>query len=142
MITTKVRKTNQPLYLVAATAAELMTPSPTSVSEELSIREAAQFLTNKGINAAPVVDAAGRAIGVVSRADLLRFHADLSLTESTTVTKIMTPAILAVEPETPAVEVVAQMLAFKVHRLFVRDTSGVLIGIISAFDVVRKLRKP
>jgi CBS-domain-containing membrane protein len=53
----------------------------------------------------------------------------------------MTPTVLAVEPETPALEVVAEMLALKVHRLFVRDEDGVLVGVISALDVLRKMRK-
>jgi CBS domain-containing protein len=32
------------------------------------------------------------------------------------------------------------MVAFKIHRLFVVDEDGVLVGVISAFDVLRKLR--
>jgi CBS domain-containing protein len=35
--------------------------------------------------------------------------------------------------------VVGDMLALKVHRLFVVD-DGILVGVISAFDVLRKLR--
>jgi hypothetical protein len=30
---------------------------------------------------------------------------------------------------------------YQVHRLFVVDRTGVLTGVISAFDVVRKLRR-
>jgi predicted transcriptional regulator len=32
------------------------------------------------------------------------------------------------------------MLNWKVHRLFVVDRDGVLVGVISALDVLRRLR--
>jgi hypothetical protein len=36
--------------------------------------------------------------------------------------------------------VVEDLLTLKVHRLFVTDAAGVLVGVISALDVVRRLR--
>ena len=51
----------------------------------------------------------------------------------------MTPMVFAVTPEAPARQVVEDMLAQRVHRLFVVDASGVLVGVISALDVLRFL---
>ena len=51
----------------------------------------------------------------------------------------MTPVVLSVAPTASVMEVVSELLAYKVHRLFVVD-DGVLIGVISAIDVLRKLR--
>jgi CBS domain-containing protein len=48
--------------------------------------------------------------------------------------------VLCVCPETPAAEVVDQMLRLNVHRLFVVDEDGVLVGVVSATDVLRHLR--
>jgi CBS domain-containing protein len=42
--------------------------------------------------------------------------------------------------EAPASEVVYEMLAQKVHRLFVVDSTGVLVGVFSALDVLLHLR--
>jgi CBS domain-containing protein len=53
---------------------------------------------------------------------------------------IMTPAIFAVAPETPAAEVAGQMVDLNVHRLFVVDHDNVLIGVISALDLLRYFR--
>ena len=57
--------------LNAEIAADLMTPNPVSVSDEATIREAVALLTDRGISAAPVIDEAGRPVGVLSRADVL-----------------------------------------------------------------------
>ena len=49
------------------------------------------------------------------------------------------PVVFSVAPQDSVTRVVGDMLALKVHRLFVVD-DGVLVGVISAFDVLRKLR--
>lgn len=60
--------------------------------------------------------------------------------DRTLVRDIMTPAVFSVIPETPASKVVAQLLALNVHRLFVVDGTGVLVGVISTTDVLKKLQ--
>jgi CBS domain-containing protein len=52
----------------------------------------------------------------------------------------MTPAVFAVAPDASAAKVVADMLGLNVHRLFVLDGTGTLIGVITALDVLRHLR--
>jgi CBS domain-containing protein len=52
----------------------------------------------------------------------------------------MTPTVFAVRPGDTVLEVVANMVAVKIHRMFVTDGRGALIGVISAFDVLRKLK--
>ena len=46
------------------------------------------------------------------------------------------------EMTNPAAKVVGKMLTLKVRRLFVVDDAGVLVGVISAFDVLRGLGRP
>src|SRR5215208_3854655 len=68
-----------PLRLHAVLAEDVMTPNPVSVREELTVHEAVVFLTERRISAAPVINEAGRPVGVVSEADVLRHdreHAD------------------------------------------------------------------
>jgi CBS domain-containing protein len=48
-----------------------MTPNPVSVEEKALVSEAVVLLTERGFSAAPVIDEAGRPIGVVSRINLL-----------------------------------------------------------------------
>jgi CBS domain-containing protein len=156
------------LTLWAETAADLMMPSPTSIRGNATVREAVEMLTDHGFSAAPVIDEAGRPLGVISRADILvhdremgartgasAYYESADLTaggerlgpgfhvqamDATLVRDIMTPAVYSVAPATPAAKVVEQMAELKVHRLYVADEDGTLVGVISALDVLRHLR--
>jgi CBS domain-containing protein len=52
----------------------------------------------------------------------------------------MTPAVFSVPSDFPARRVVAEMRALNVHRLFVVDDMGALVGTIEALDVLLHLR--
>ena len=51
--------------------------------------------------------------------------------DRTTVSGVMTPVVFSVTPESSARKVVEELLALRVHRLFVVDRAGVLIGVVS-----------
>jgi CBS-domain-containing membrane protein len=53
---------------------------------------------------------------------------------------VMTPAVFCVALDTPACRVVEQMCELNVHRLFVVDEDGVMVGVITAMDIIRHLR--
>jgi CBS domain-containing protein len=154
-----------PLVLKARTAADLMTPNPVSLREKATIAEAAAFLTERGISAAPVINEAGAPLGVLSQTDLV-VHArertglegdrdgpleDFSEFPEVPVLPagkgndpalardVMTPVVFSVRLDAPAAQVVEDMLALRVHRLFVVDGDGVLVGVVSATDLLRHL---
>ena len=83
-------------------------------------------------------------MGVLSLADIVvhdresGFHVERP--GLTRVRDMMTPAVFSIAPDAPARRVVEDMVALKIHRLFVVDTDGVLLGVISALDVLKHLR--
>jgi CBS domain-containing protein len=151
-------------------ATDLMTKNPVSIRETATLKEAVALLVDKGFSAAPVIDNAGRAVGVISQRDVLihdREEVDylepipagfdtrnlaerlgerdaagfqVLRTDPTVVRDIMTPMVFSVAADCPAQQVVDQMLAMKFHRLFVIDDDGVLIGVISALDILRRVQ--
>jgi CBS-domain-containing membrane protein len=130
------------LSLRADTAAELMNPGPVSLAAAATVAEATVFLTERAFGAAVVIDEAGHPIGVVTKTDVLvhaRQHRYGLEPDDTPVTEFMTPAVFSVRPETPARSVVEQLLALNVHHLFVADAVGVIVGVISPVDVLKKL---
>lgn len=153
------------LTLHALTASELMTTNPVSIREDASVREALALLTDKGYSAAPVIDEAGRPVGVLSRTDLLLHQREevtqhqpaiessrrreerehipegfqVEEVDRSRVREVMTPLVFAVAPDAPAAEVVRQLVRLKIHRLFVVDDAGILIGVISSIDLLRHL---
>lgn len=131
-----------PLVLKANTAAEIMTAGPVSLHASATVEEATRFLTEKAFGAAVVIDEAGHPLGVVTKTDVL-VHARQRRPglepDDTPVTEFMTPAVFSVRPDTPARSVVEQLLALNVHHLFVSDAAGVIVGVISPVDVLKKL---
>jgi CBS domain-containing protein len=163
-----VKETRTPrMVLEAAKAKDLMESRPLSIEEKATVREAVAFLVDKGFSAAPVIDSAGRPVGVLSRADILvhdreqvhhvaspeyyrggDFMTQREMAEGfqveevdgTLIREIMTPVVYSVLPEAPVTEVIGQLVGLKVHRLFVVDKNGVLVGVISVMDVLKHLR--
>ena len=152
-----------------------MTQTPLSIREDATVEEAAAFLTDKGIHAAPVINEAGRPIGVLSQSDLVwhdrersqvippppdDYHRTREIditskesvrvehgfevysTDTAYVRDIMTPVVFSVAPETPINHVVEEMLKHHIHRLFVIDDMGTVIGVATSLDVLRRLRQP
>jgi CBS domain-containing protein len=128
---------------LAARAEEVMTRNPLSIGELATLREAALFLTSKDISAAPVINEAGRPVGVISLADIVRcvHMSEVSDTRlPLTVREVMTPVVYFVRPDTPVTNVIEDLLDCAVHRLFVVDDDEVLIGVISTLDLLQHLR--
>ncbi|HKB01692.1 MAG TPA: CBS domain-containing protein [Gemmataceae bacterium] len=159
-----------PLRLHAVLADDVMTANPVSIREELTVHEAVVFLTERRISAAPVINQAGRPVGVVSEADVLRHdreHADhlywlpqklvdreltlgsgehlddrsfeVEVPDVTRVKDIMNPVIYAVRRDTPIPDVVIQLVKRRIHRLFVVDEDGSLVGVITTLDLLSRL---
>lgn len=131
------------MQLTARTARELMTPDPHSLEETATADQAATFLTHRGFGAAVVIDVAGHPLGVVTKTDLLIHTMErkaAGMTEPADARDVMTPAVFSVREDTPARSVVEQMLALNVHHLFVVDSAGVVVGVISPMDVLRRLK--
>lgn len=116
---------------------DLMTPNPVSLRHGLTVREAATFLAERGIGAAPVVNDAGRAVGVLSRTDvLLAVNAGL---DGAPVREVMSPGVIAVQPNADALQASEIMTRCMVRRVFVVDDDGVPVGVVSATDLFRGL---
>lgn len=159
------------LVLKADSAQELMSSNPVSIEASATVSEAVALLVDRGFHAAPVIDDAGRPIGVVSASDILRhdraytrhlervpqFYSvselrlpsgeripdkgfQLESIDRTTVADIMTPAVFSVPMNASPDLVIKKMNELHVHRMFVVDSAGVLVGVISSLDLLRKLQ--
>jgi len=123
--------------------AELMQRKVKTIGADSTVADAIVSLADAHISGMPVVDAAGKVIGIVSSTDLLTAEAEAddptarqSLFESTAVRDIMTPRPYTIGPDEDVREAACQMLYGEVHRLFVADRDKV-IGIITTTDIVR-----
>ncbi|MGI8475122.1 MAG: CBS domain-containing protein [Thermomicrobiales bacterium] len=115
----------------ATPVSEAMTPDPMTVPPGMSAVDLARKLLAAGIGGAPVVDAAGLLIGMVSDIDVLG-------KPGATVGEIMSRGVVSVREVTRLDEVVALMGLHGIRRVpVVRD--GRLVGIVSRAQLLRRV---
>jgi CBS domain-containing protein len=145
--------------LLAMTAADLMTETVVMISDELSLQGAAHTLAQARISGAPVVDRAGRCVGVLSSTDFLAwaekgkraakrgapftspFTYDWQLLEpdelpEDVVRNYMTADPVMISPLTRIGELAQMMLDAHIHRVIVVNPAREPIGIISSTDIL------
>jgi CBS domain-containing protein len=138
---------------------ELMNPDVVSLQPDMTVPEAQELLAKRSVSGAPVVDAAGRVVGVVSQNDLVRSAAhpdtagrkglfftsdedfeDLAETpappSSTTVREVMAGRVYHVSRDTGVAVAANIMRERRIHRLLVTDR-GVLVGVVTSLDLLR-----
>jgi CBS domain-containing protein len=91
---------------------------------------AADALRARGQSSAPVVDGEGRPVGVVGEAELLRAR------NGTKVADAMVRVALSVPESAPVSRAAALMASQGVERVAVVSADGVVVGVLSALDVV------
>jgi CBS domain-containing protein len=123
---------------------ELMAVDPVVIGANLPLDEAADILDRHRISGAPVVDAAGSLVGVLSQTDLIRARSTEYLWANwpgLAVRHLMTSPAVTVERSTPIVIAAARMERHRIHRLVVvaDDDKTLPIGILSTTDVVHSI---
>lgn len=128
------------------------------VRPDLDLDALMRLFVEHGINAAPVVDDANRAVGIVSKTDLLRFKHEEggSLTEEMSmdwlspeqgfhlepipagkVMDIMTPVPFML-PENASLARAAALMVFEgVHQIPIVGVDQEVVGMISSLDILR-----
>jgi CBS domain-containing protein len=136
----------------ASSARDAMRPIALVLREDEDAGDAARRLFAQGQAAAPVLDAAGRLVGVLSQADAAAClgesssraqdfyvepeRASAPARPAAAVRELMSRALVSVSEDTPLDEVERRMLRRRVPRaLVVRD--GRALGVISASDLPR-----
>jgi len=145
------------------TASDLMNPEVLTVQDDMTVRELASFLIENEISGAPVADAEGRLVGVVSLADIAALASgeggrradgagffgpdwddgldeedmeELALDQDgLRVTDIMTPQIFSVPEDATVSQIASMMLKGHLHRLLVTREDRA-IGIITTSDLL------
>lgn len=110
-------------------ARDIMSRNVVSLSPGMSTAHAADTLLHYRIHGAPVVDATGQLIGMVS-------FTDLSARRGGTIRDVMTADAVSVSEGAPVEEIAALMLDQMVRRVSV-VSGGRVTGIVSASDIIQ-----
>jgi len=145
---------------------DIMTTELVTLSPNDEIAKATKILLEKRFNGAPVVDSAGKLVGILCQSDLIAQQKNLPIPSiftfldgfipltsmkhlekeidkiaATLVSQAMTPDPVTVSPETDIEEVAKLMVDKKFHTLPVVDDNGYIIGIVGKHDVLKTLLK-
>jgi CBS domain-containing protein len=129
-------------------AREVMTQPPVTIAQDSLVTEAVDLMLRKGVKRLPVVDEAGRLMGILSRVDVFRtgmkeapdwkaFQEQQIVVENLrSVADIMRRDTLTVLPDTPVEEVIRLIDRTDVQRICVVDKEGTFLGLISDRDLL------
>ncbi|MBI3202751.1 MAG: CBS domain-containing protein [Myxococcales bacterium] len=117
---------------------DIMTRNVMTVAPDTPVDDLAWGLTQKGVSGAPVQDAGGHLLGLVTKSDLADPNRPNKL-HAATVEDVMSPFVFAVNASDPVLDAAQRMVDTGSHRLVVVDAQGHLAGILSTMDVVRAL---
>ncbi len=114
---------------------DLMTESVVTVSPEMSVSDFVDFMLKTKHMGYPVFD--GSLLGIVTLNDVRKIPVENRI--STRVKEIMTKNVIAVKPETSAVEALKLMARSNIGRLLVIKDNRV-VGIVSRTDLIRSIQ--
>lgn len=143
-------------------AADIMTAEPVCIDAGMTIREVARIFEEHEISGAPVVDASGRLVGVVSRTDLVRramageddrdprvlaelFGYDDEEDEGplpdpvVAVDDFMSTDPVTATPAASLRDLAQKMVRSRVHRVIIVDGDQTPVGIVTSLDLVKGL---
>ena len=128
-------------------ASDVMSRPVWTVMEKDPLEQAAALLSSHDITAAPVVDAVGDLVGIISEGDLLRARTvhDSHGTRlvgregatATIVADVMTREVISVAWDADVSAVAAAMLDHNVHSVPIVDDLAELTGIVCRHDLLR-----
>jgi CBS domain-containing protein len=112
-------------------ARDVMSSAVISTTPETSVQELSRLLAFHNVSGLPVLDAAGKLVGIVSEADVIA-------KQGKTVGEIMTREVITAS-ENDTLESIAQRMAqHRIKRVLVLR-GGELIGLVSRADIVKAL---
>jgi len=144
-------------------ARDVMTPEPICVESGAPIEEAARLLEESGISGAPVMDASGRVIGVISKTDIIeRFlqapgperppaylyellseemDDEFNVEERIpiNVDEFMSEDPITASPDEPLSALARRMVEQRVHRVIVVDQQGFPVGVVTTLDMLKAM---
>lgn len=143
-------------------ARDIMTRDVITVHPDDDVEKAARLLLEHHISGLPVVDGAGKLVGIVSEADLVlqekgvrgplytvfmggilylenprRFDEEFRRAVARKIGDLMSKKLYTVSPDDPVTKVAAIMVDKGVNRVPVVDREQRLVGIISRHDIIR-----
>ena len=111
---------------------------PITLNVNSNVQDAENIMREYKIGGIPVIDEKNKLIGIITNRDL-RFHKDMS----TPIKEVMTTENLITAQEDVDLEKAEDILqAYKIEKLPIVNAQGILMGLITYKDILKKRNKP
>ena len=141
---------------------DIMVKEVATLSPEMSVRDAANILADRRISGLPVIDAAGKIIGMFTEKEILKeilpsyveqvgkfvYETDtkairkkLASLNEVRIKEVMRREVLTITEDASISEAARVMLTQKARRLPVVDKDNKLTGIVARIDVLKAFTK-
>lgn len=140
------------------TVESVMSSPVVTVTPETTFKEVVRILRRRRVSGLPVVNDAGRLVGIISEADLLnkvekreseaylleskKHRLDRARAEALDVASAMSTNVVTVQPEFPIALAAREMHTRGFKRLPVVSANGTLVGIVSRSDLLTVFMRP
>ena len=143
---------------------DVMTTRVITVSTDDSVEKCAKLLQKNDISGLPVVDEAGKVVGMITEGDLIRrasrveapgyleilggliylgspnkFVEELQRAMALEVGKMMSRDVVSIKPDESLEKAATLMVKKNINRLPVIDEKGNLVGLVSRRDIMKHL---
>ncbi|HET7753886.1 MAG TPA: DUF190 domain-containing protein [Anaeromyxobacteraceae bacterium] len=133
-----------------ATAGDVMTAAPVTVSASASLPSAAEVMVRQRLKRLPVVEDDGALVGIVSRVDLLRTAGagfggkepvprEMGLEGDQPLSRVVRRDVPMVHPDTPLPEVFQAVVSTRLNRALVVDQDSRPVGVVTDAELLERV---
>ena len=153
------------LGIYKQTAKDIMSDRVATIHESETVRDALMLMAENGLSSLPVVDSAGKCVGMLSQSDIIDLARDADIEDeeistsrnilrmmssgvamhqltSERIDRCMSFKLTTASAEDLVTTIADKMLKECIHHLPIVGEDGDLKGIVSTMDILKGLRSP
>ena len=147
-------------------AKDIMTKHVATIRSKETIHDALMLMAENRLSALPVINRAGKCIGMISQSDIISMARDKDVEDSEVVAgrnsaadllfggvaldeitnervdDMMSDRVVMAAPDEAVTDIADKMLEQEIHHIPVVDGDDNLVGIVSTMDILAALRAP
>ncbi|WP_144392113.1 CBS domain-containing protein [Pleionea sediminis] len=121
---------------MSASIGTIMSSPVISINLDTSVEQVEEFLSSKNLSFLPVIDDNNDCFGVVSKTDLVSFHAKHLDEKRIKAWEVCTHQVIQVDPNNSIEETAKLMMEKGIHHVIVKNDNQI-VGVVSTNDILK-----